>query len=110
MKITHEFCPSDRYTYDFGVCSYSKGFAQVDTKQDAPYYGTWANPDKRIIFCYCEGDTTMTECATDKEFTEEMRSLAKWSIEGGYDFHIDTMCVDAMTQRFTALGLADLLW
>ena len=31
MKITREFCPSDRYTYDFGLCSYEKGWAQVDT-------------------------------------------------------------------------------
>ena len=31
MKITREFCPSDRYVYDFGLCSYEKGWAQVDT-------------------------------------------------------------------------------
>ena len=25
MKITREFHPRDRYTYDFGLCSYEKG-------------------------------------------------------------------------------------
>ena len=40
MKITREFCPGDRYTYDFGHCSYENGWAQVDTAQDASYFGT----------------------------------------------------------------------
>ena len=31
MKITREFCPGDRYAYDFGLCSYENGWAQVDT-------------------------------------------------------------------------------
>ncbi len=25
MTITREFCPGDRYTYDFGLCSYANG-------------------------------------------------------------------------------------
>ena len=41
MKIAREFCPGDRYTYDFGLCSFEKGWAQVDTAQDASYFGTW---------------------------------------------------------------------
>ncbi len=40
MKITREFAPADRYTYDFGLCSYENGWAQVDTAQDASYFGT----------------------------------------------------------------------
>ena len=38
MKITREFAPADRYVYDFGLCSYEKGWAQVDTAQDASYF------------------------------------------------------------------------
>ena len=59
MKITREFCPGDRYVYDFGLCSYENGWAQVDTAQDASYFGTWANPTRLMIFSYCEGDTTL---------------------------------------------------
>ena len=29
MKTTREFCPGDRYTYDFGLCSYQNGWAQI---------------------------------------------------------------------------------
>ena len=40
MKTTTDFRPlSDRYEFDCGPCSYANGFAQVDTQQDAPYYG-----------------------------------------------------------------------
>ena len=44
MKITREFCPGDRYTYDFGLCSYEKGWAQVDTAQDVSYF---VQPEQR---------------------------------------------------------------
>jgi len=44
MKIIREFCPGNRCTYDFGLCSNEKSWAQVDTAQDASYFGTWAKP------------------------------------------------------------------
>lgn len=46
IECIREFCPTDRYVYDFGKCSYAKGWAQVDTRQDASYYGTWDEPDR----------------------------------------------------------------
>ena len=52
MKITRELCPGDRYTYDFGLCSYENGWAQVDTAQDASYFGTWANPTRLMILSF----------------------------------------------------------
>ena len=61
MKITREFCPGDRYVYDFGLCSYENGTAQVNTAQDASNFGTWANPMRLMIFSYCEGDMTLKE-------------------------------------------------
>ena len=67
MKVTREFCPGDRYTYDFGSCCYEKGWAQVDTAQDASYFGTWANPTRLMIFSYCEGDTTLREAGSPEE-------------------------------------------
>ena len=45
MKINRKFCPGDCYVYDFGLCSYENRRAQVDTAQDASYFGTWAKPD-----------------------------------------------------------------
>ena len=55
MKITRDFRPlSDRYSFDCGPCSYANGFAQIDTKQDAPWYGGWSSPTQRTIVNFCE--------------------------------------------------------
>jgi len=89
MKVIQEFCPSDRYTYDMGLCSLGNGFSQIDTKQDAPYFGIWANPKKFIIFSYCEGDCTTTICDNPAEFAVEVNRCADWNIENGYGFAID---------------------
>ena len=59
MKITREFCPGDRYVYDFGLCNHEKGWAQVDTAQDASYFGKWAKAlhtcvrDRHLCQPYC---------------------------------------------------------
>ena len=44
MKETREF-KSDlgRYYFDGQACRSENGWAQVDTDQDAHYFGTWAN-------------------------------------------------------------------
>jgi len=110
MKTIREFVPADRYAYDFGLCSYKNGFAQIDTSQDASYFGTWANPTKRIIFTYCEGDTTMQEAETDTEFVNEIRLIKKWNIENGHEFlGIDAMCDSEIETAFRKLGLGNLL-
>jgi len=110
MKTTREFCPADRYAYDFGICSSGKGFAQVDTGQDAWYFGTWANPEKLAIVSYCEGDVTLLQAEDPEEFAAELRAMKKWTDESGCGFKgIDPMCVPEIEARFRALGLGDLL-
>lgn len=110
MKITKEHCPSDRYRYDFGPCSTANGFAQVDTDQDAWYYGTWANPEKHIIFTYCEGDCTTIECDTDEEFVAEMRKLEEWNNKerGGF-CKVDPGLREGAQEPWKRLGLGDML-
>jgi len=110
MKITREFAPADRYRYDFGPCSYEHGFAQIDTAQDASYFGTWANPSTLVIFSYCEGDTTHTQCESVEEFAAELRSIDAWNVENGHGpARIDPGLNPAMKEAFERIGLADLL-
>jgi hypothetical protein len=78
MKITREFAPADRYLYDFSLCSYANGWAQVDTAQDASHFGTWPNPTRLLIFTYCEGDMTLKEAASPEEFAAELREIDAW--------------------------------
>lgn len=109
MKTLKIFNPADRYIFDFDICSVKNGFAQVDTSQDAAYFGTWANPETLIIINYAEGDVTKQTADNELEFVKELQELKLWNIENEYRFGIDTMCNDALTERFTKLGLAELL-
>ena len=106
MKIDRAFLPmTNRYRFDFGACHFHKGFAQIDTKQDAPYYGAWANPVELRVVEFCEGDLTVTQCDSAAEFVEYIRGFAtnEWFIG------IDGMCSKNIIRSFTSLGLAELL-
>lgn len=110
MKIEREFCPADRYVYDNGACSYKNGFAQIDTRQDASYYGQWCSPTRLMIVSYCEGDVTISTAETAEEFATALRDLNSWNIKAGYgDAKIDPGFDPAMKAAFESLGLGDLL-
>jgi len=110
MKKTRDFNPADRYVYDFGLCSSKNGFAQIDTSQDASYFGTWANPEKLIIFNYCEGDCFTTECHTAEEFVREILSIKSWNEENGFRFiGIDPGLDQKQIDCWKAIGLGNLL-
>ncbi|MFR9753917.1 hypothetical protein ACL02S_23160 [Nocardia sp. 004] len=100
----------ERLAFDLGECSPEKGFAQVNTRQDASYYGTWANPTDRIIVNFAEGDIYVIRCDTDPEFIDEMRELQRWNDEFGWGpARIDAMLNTSIAQKFTNLGLGDML-
>lgn len=110
MNVTRSFeCNTNRYAFDFGVCHFKNGFAQVDTSEDASYFGNWVNPFTRKIVGFAEGDITITECETDEEFVTELRGLQECFARLEYGMHIDGMCDAKIIGRFTELGLADLL-
>jgi hypothetical protein len=49
---TDEFAEADRYRYDLNECA---DFAQVDTSQDAAWFGIWACPVRRVVFSLLRG-------------------------------------------------------
>ena len=110
MKITREFAPGDRYVYDFDLCSTANGWAQVDTAQDASYFGTWANPTRLLIFTYCEGDTTLKEAESPEEFAAELREIDAWNRAQGYGpARIDPGFDPGTKAAFERVGLGDML-
>ncbi len=105
--ITRSFCPADRYKYDFRECTPSQGWAQLDTGQDASYFGTWINPGVRQILCY-EGDVTTTNVETDAELIAEVAEIKRWNIENGHRFiGIDPCMVPALAEACVKAGLKD---
>lgn len=116
VTITREFAPGDRYLYDFKVLTTDKGWAQLDSRQDASYYGHWINPTRREIFGYCEGDTTLTRCETDAELCNELARMAEWNAESGYHEYrngktiaIDSGFNDDLKAACVAAGISDYL-
>lgn len=95
----------ERYKYDFRVLTYAKGWAQVDTRQDASYYGNWTNPDLRELFSYCEGDTCLTKCDTDDDYRQAVTEMVEWHSERDYWLGIDAGLGSDMRSKFVVLGL-----
>ena len=110
MQIKRSFMPADRYLFDFKKCTTDKGWAQVDTSQDASYYGTWANPFKLITLSYCEGDITECQAENEAEFCAELQKTKDWNNENGLRFlGIDPGFDPELKARFISLGLSELL-
>ena len=99
----------DRYAFDFTRCHYKKGWAQIDTRQDASYYGNWINPIAMKLVSYCEGDITVTECDDETEFVSTVRECVAWHKERGYFIGIDGMCSEPIISAFERLGLGEFL-
>lgn len=108
-QIIREFAPADRYLYDFKSCTADKGWAQLDTRQDASYYGNWINPIKLELFSYCEGDTTVTRCDDEADFIKIVHECVEWHKECEYFIGIDCMCRAEIIAAFNRMGLGDLL-
>lgn len=115
MLIKRLFRPGDRYEYDFILCTVSNGFAQVDTSQDACYFGTWASPEQKIIITYAEGDVTIVKCESEEEFADEIHKLKAWNEGHGWKFYgIDCGGFSEkgkqLEDEFRSLGLSDYLY
>lgn len=110
MKIERTFMDTDRNYFDTGPCSYARGWAQFDTAQDAPYFGTWVNPEAREILTYAEGDVTRAICIDDSAFIGAVRAMVAWAEQDGHGpAKIDALAAPDLAERFNALGLGDIL-
>ena len=95
---------TSRYEFDFKLCSFKQGWAQLDTTEDASYYGNWVHPNKLMLVSYAEGDVTVTTCEDDAEFIRELRTAIDWHRERGSYLGIDPMCSEAIEASFVRLG------
>jgi hypothetical protein len=105
VSITRDHAATgDRYEIDAMLCP--AGWAQLDSPEDASWYGIWAHPKHRAIVSYCEGDIARYHADSDEEFCQEIQRFNRFhQREGG--IRIDPVRGDR--QAWEALGLADLL-
>ena len=99
-----------RYAFDFDICPPNQGWAQLDTEQDAWYFGTWADPAHRLIVTYAEGDVSVQGFADDPAFVEGVRKWERWTA-ANHDKpgRIDPGLDPDYRATWERLGLADLL-
>ena len=76
--IFRSFHHTDRYQFDFNLCTSKKGWKQFDTNQDAWYFGVWVHPEKRVILTYAEGDVTIVKCPTEESYHAELKDMAEF--------------------------------
>lgn len=80
----------DRYAFDFQHCQGSRGWAQLDTHEDASWFGNWAHPDHLQIVSFAEGDICVATCEDSDEFRAEIERMASFFIDTqGGTFRID---------------------
>ncbi len=98
----------DRYGCDRTLC-WAKGstWAQIDTDQDAWYYGNWADPVTRSIVSYAEGDLVVLRCDTAEEFCSELNRMAAWHAKQNSYLRIDPK--EQHESLWLELGLKELM-
>ena len=96
-----------RYEIDAALCP--AGWSQLDTDQDASYFGLWASTKHRSILSYCEGDISRTNCGTAEEFCSEIRRVVAFHRRMGEWKGIDPGLKPEARQIWIDLGLGDLL-
>lgn len=111
MRQERDFMANgDRYHFDFGECTASNGFAQVDTSQDASYFGIWTNPFDFITISFIEGDIIRDIAENAEEYAAFLRKMrASYEEMETPIIGIDPMLNDELEQRFKELELTDLL-
>lgn len=111
MKREEDFMENiERYYFDFGECSHHLGYAQVDTSQDAPYFGIWTNPTTLTTVSYIEGDIYRNIAESVEEYVKFIRKLkSDYEAMGTRIIGIDPMLNDEIANRLTEIGLGDLM-
>lgn len=74
--VFRSFHSTERYRFDFQLCTTSKGWKQYDTDQDAWYFGVWVHVEKRVILTYAEGDISVVKCPTEESYHAELAHMA----------------------------------
>lgn len=108
MKRVTGFTPTgDRYDFDFRLCTAAKGWAQLDTSQDAWYYGQWINPLTLQYVSHVEGDQTHIQYDDEAEFIAGINEMLDWHGDHGYAPKIDGMCRTEIIEAFGRMGFAE---
>ena len=103
MTIKREtFFEDDISRYNFDA----KGYAQLDTTEDAWYYGHWIDFKNLKIISYAEGDVSIETCENKEEFKKLLKKVVDFLKFKTESFKgLDLMCNENNIKIFESLGL-----
>lgn len=86
-----EFRPDlNRYYFDNGECNpVHTDFCQIDTWQDASYFGIWADPVGLQVVKFIESEVYRNEFDSEEAFAEEVRSVLEHNRQDGGHASVD---------------------
>lgn len=103
------FQSCERYFFDFTLCTYAKGWMQIDTYQDASYFGIWTRPTSLEVITFAEGDFVHVECETFAEYTREIASIVRAYSNDEWHCRIDRHIYPATHPAMTVLSHCGLM-
>ena len=110
MKTKRSFEPNlNRYYFD-GKYSCSKGWAQMDTHQDAPYYGHWFNPFERRFISFMESDVCVIVFDDDDEMKKYMDDEKEYHRNNKSKCRLDPGFNEELRQKIKDLGMEEFLY
>ena len=107
-ELDPEEYAEDRYAFDFALMP-TRQWAQVDTTEDAHYYGIWTCPGQRRILSYIEDDITDIRCDTDAEYLAELEKQHAFHVRQGSWKGIDAPYA-AVAEKLRAVGAGHMLY
>jgi len=114
MRVERNHISGDRYQFDFILCTSKLGWVQIDTSQDASYFGNWFNPVSRTFVSFTEGDLTMTACENDMQLIAELLRIMQFydtdeqpvMLDPGFNLDVIRLLVQlGLTDRMDAATL-----
>jgi hypothetical protein len=92
----------DRYDIaSMALLNLSNGWAQIDTWQDASYFGVWTNPARMEIFSYAEGDTCLEKCTDAADYVDAVKRCISF-----YEHPRQPCRIDVFESRFPEIAKA----
>ena len=72
------FLSGERYLFDARLDLSDGAWAQLDTEDDASYFGIWVNKTARRILLFAEGDLSFTQCADAASYDAQMAAICSF--------------------------------
>jgi len=63
---------TQRYAYDFRLCTPTDGWQSYDTYQSSCYFGVWVHENRREIVIFAEGDEIRVSCPSPENLRAEL--------------------------------------